>query len=52
VLRSEDATLEAGYRPLTWDPRDAAGRQVRSGTHFLRVRVDGRALGGTLTVVR
>jgi len=52
VLRLVDATLEAGYRPLRWDLRDAAGRQVGSGTYFLRVRVDALVLSGTLTVVR
>jgi hypothetical protein len=52
VCRLADATLDAGYRPLRWDLRDATGRRVESGNYFLRVRVGERTLRSALTVVR
>ncbi len=40
----------AGERTLTWDGRDAAGREVAAGVYFVRAAVDGRT--GARRVVR
>ncbi|MGQ9707635.1 MAG: kelch repeat-containing protein [bacterium] len=35
---------EPGNQTVTWDRRDATGRQVASGTYFYRLTVDGRSV--------
>ena len=52
VARLLDARHEAGRVALGWDLRDCAGRRVKSGAYFLRVRAGGGILRASLAVVR
>jgi hypothetical protein len=38
VRRIADGERPAGWAELTWDARDAAGRQAAAGMYFIRVR--------------
>ncbi len=51
------ATLVDGFEPIgwmlvTWDGRDSAGREVASGTYFVRLDSGGSARVGKLVVAR
>ena len=37
IVRLYDATAPAGYLDLTWNVKDARGRQVGSGVYFYKV---------------
>ncbi|MBE0565685.1 MAG: hypothetical protein IH621_07010 [Krumholzibacteria bacterium] len=43
---------EAGARHLTWDGRDARGRQIASGVYLVRAQVGPTSLGARLVMVR
>jgi len=42
-----DAPLEAGKHSATWDGRDAAGKEVGSGSYYFQLTVNGRFIGVT-----
>ena len=47
-----DGTFPAGYQTVTWDGRDASGRDVSSGVYFLRATSAGESNRIKLLVVR
>src|SRR5262245_55141737 len=45
-------TMTAGAHSIFWDGLDEAGRQAPSGAYFYRMRAEGQALTGRVTVAR
>jgi len=52
VREVEDGTLEAGFRTLVWDGRDAGGRRAGAGIYFARLVVEGVPIGTRRVVLR
>jgi hypothetical protein len=47
-----DRTEPAGWRSMTWDGRDGAGRPVASGAYFARLEIDGDVQVRKMVLVR
>ena len=52
LVRTLEITTTAGAHAIVWDGRDAAGRQVASGTYVVQLRGQGQARSRKLTILR
>jgi hypothetical protein len=51
-IHSIEETASAGEQSISWDGRDASGRDVASGTYFVRIQSEGLTSTRTFQVIR